>query len=263
MDATAFQLQHLPCRIQIPKSPDGQDRNRMNIAWLVAGICFALGAVTMDLSMILIHRPGKSGSREVHLLSSAPTLNLSTFQKVFPKLFRLYLPPSKPMPWASEGIRWWSDWNIHPSRSRSWFWGWKWMAGDFQIATNMPWNSVFLKFHQFFLIEFVKTHSTSFFFSFPSLLLWRNARAKICKLRSLEVEPLYPLCPGCPRYPDATAVSGGVYLVNLGNLIKPEDRNWRQRAGCLCWGADVWRLLGLGVWRMWQFLRVSQSSRRL
>lgn len=35
---------------------DSQDRNRMNIAWLVAGICFALGAVTMDLSMILIHR---------------------------------------------------------------------------------------------------------------------------------------------------------------------------------------------------------------
>jgi hypothetical protein len=26
------------------------------------------------------------------------------------------------------------------------------MAGDFQIATHMPWNSVFLKFHQFFLI---------------------------------------------------------------------------------------------------------------
>ena len=77
MNATAFQLQHLPCRIQIQKSPDGQDRNRMNIAWLVAGICFALGAVTMDLSMVLIHRPGKSGSREVHLLQ------LLTFRTCF------------------------------------------------------------------------------------------------------------------------------------------------------------------------------------
>jgi len=151
MDATAFQLQHLPCTRSRNrhKPPDGQDRNRMNFAWLVAGICFAFGAVTMDLSMILIHRPGMA--REVGKSGSpfAPTLNLSN---MFPKLFRLYLPPSKPRPWASQGIRWWSDWNIHPSRSRSWFWGWKWMAGDFQIATHMPWNSVFLKFHQFFLI---------------------------------------------------------------------------------------------------------------
>ncbi|CAK8986441.1 unnamed protein product [Durusdinium trenchii] len=35
---------------------DGQDRSRMNAAWLVAGTCFALGAFCADLALMLINR---------------------------------------------------------------------------------------------------------------------------------------------------------------------------------------------------------------
>ena len=189
MDATAFQLQHLPCRIQIPKSPDGQDRNRMNIAWLVAGICFALGAVTMDLSMILIHRPGKSGSRDVGKFICYHLLQLLTF-RLFRKCFQnfsdficLHRNQCHGHPKASgdEAIEIFT--RAGPDHDSGAGNGWQ---GTFRL--RHIWHEIvfFLKFHQFFLIESSLLKRTQLhFFSFPSLLLWRNARATICKLRSL------------------------------------------------------------------------------
>lgn len=36
---------------------EGQERWRMDMAWIIAGACFALGAVLADLALTLIHRP--------------------------------------------------------------------------------------------------------------------------------------------------------------------------------------------------------------